>query len=149
MLSAATVLRASYGLLTKAAILHGADADILVLCGACGWVLGGGLWAVRYEVVGEKWSTLPWRACLTYGSISGVLTCGNIRSLTLALREGDASALVPIANSSFLCTLALSVVAGTVKRKRYKGIAVGAALLCIALLAASSLQPQDAGGDAR
>ena len=138
---AAAVMRASYGLVTKHAIREGATPDLLVLAGAGGWVLCGTVWALGRDGI---WRThqrakLPFTLCIGLGMISGCLTCGNILFLTKALEQGDASTLVPIANTSFLCTMAMSVSARMEQCDCLKLAAAVAAVACIGLLAGSSV----------
>ena len=49
---------------------------------------------------------------------AGLLSCCNILLLSFALKFGDASTMIPIANTSFVFTLGLSLVTGMEKLDR-------------------------------
>lgn len=128
----ASALRACYGVLSKHALRSGADSTQLVLCGAAGWLVVGAAYALLHER-----SLLGWRDkwCLRFGMVNGVLQGSNIAMLNLALMQGSASIVVPVANCSFALTLAISVVCGMEGMDRKKAAAVAMAALCIGLLA--------------
>ena len=54
----------------------------------------------------------------TYVHRAGLLSCCNILLLSFALKFGDASTMIPIANTSFVFTLGLSLVTGMEKLDR-------------------------------
>ena len=128
----ASALRACYGLLSKHALRGGADSTQLVLCGAAGWLVVG----AAYALVQER-SLLGWRDkwCVRFGMVNGVLQGSNIAMLNLALMQGSASIVVPVANCSFALTLTISVLCGMEGMDRKKAAAVGMAALCVGLLA--------------
>ena len=128
----ASALRAAYGVLSKHALRAGADSTQLVLCGAAGWLVVG----AAYALLRER-SLLGWRDkwCVRFGMVNGVLQGSNIAMLNLALMQGSASIVVPVANCSFAVTLAISVACGMEGMDRRKAAAVGMAAVCVGLLA--------------
>jgi len=137
----ASILRGCYGVVTRHAIDDGAQADLLVLGGAFGWILGGVFWALFVECLWcrERRSRLDCLGSVVYGALSGAITCGNILCLTYALELQHSAVVVPITNTSFVCTLILCVLVQMEHCDLYKVGATVAALLCIVLLAGSSL----------
>lgn len=99
------LLRAGYGVVTKAGLSAGADANGLILISAICWIVSGLLYAVliehRYSITRQK---------LSYSLASGLLVYGIVRSLITALSLGEASVVVPIANMSFLMALLVALV---------------------------------------
>eukprot|EP00908_Phaeocystis_cordata_P027344 Transcript_9898.p1 GENE.Transcript_9898~~Transcript_9898.p1 ORF type:complete len:392 (+),score=178.95 Transcript_9898:261-1436(+) len=137
----ASALRASYGVISKQALQHGANSTQLVLSGAAGWCCVGALYAIVRERSFDGWRN---PTCLRYGSINGLLQMGNIGLLNLALMQGSASIVVPVANCSFAMTLTISVLFGMESVDRYKGAAIGMAILCVLLLAQAAAQASHA-----
>jgi drug/metabolite transporter (DMT)-like permease len=100
----ASFLRACFGITTKfAAILH-VDLPSLLLYNTFMWVIAGSIYAFWRE--GRLRLTM---AKVRYSLLSGVLICGVANFLALALQQGEASIVVPVANMSFVVAMALSV----------------------------------------
>ena len=99
------LLRAIYGVLTKAGLLNGANADTLMLISAVCWIGSGLIYAIfiekQYAITRQK---------LAYSVVSGLLVYGIVRTLVAALTYGEASIVVTIANMSFLMALLAAVV---------------------------------------
>jgi len=141
----ASTLRAAYGVISKRALQSGANSTQLVLCGAMGWAVVGAAWGLLRE--GNPWG---WRnpTVLRYGTINGMLQMANIGLLNLALMQGSASIVVPVANCSFAMTLTISVLCGMESVDKFKAAAIGMAVVCIGLLARAAMEAaaQDAEG---
>ncbi len=99
------LLRAVYGVVTKAGLSQGADADALMLISAICWIISGLLYAVLIE---HRYSIT--RAKLIYSLVSGILVYGIVRTLVTALSLGEASVVITIANMSFLMSLLVALV---------------------------------------
>lgn len=98
------LLRAVYGVVTKAGLSQGADADALMLISAVCWIVSGLLYAVLIE---QRYSIT--RAKLAYSLASGILVYGIVRTLVTALSLGEASVVITIANMSFLMSLLVAL----------------------------------------
>jgi len=103
---AASFLRAGMGLTYKAGLSSGADeCGILVINGIV-WAVGGGLFCLVFENFTWRisWNTLK------FGFISGILVCGIVGFLILALKQGDASLVLPVTQMSFALTAVFGIV---------------------------------------
>lgn len=98
------LLRAVYGVVTKAGLSEGADANALMLLSAICWIISGLLYAVLKE---HRYSIT--RAKVTYSLVSGLLVYGIVKTLVTALSLGEASVVVTIANMSFLMALLVAL----------------------------------------
>jgi len=103
----AAVLRAGFGVVSKAAVSRGVDLQMLLLVNGPVWIVAGGAYALLRES-GLRFS----RTQLRYSLASGALICAIANFLMLALERGDASVVVPIANMSFLVTIVISLSTG-------------------------------------
>jgi drug/metabolite transporter (DMT)-like permease len=125
----ASLLRAIYGVISKAGLNHGADAETMLLIAAGSWVIGGFLYARlregRFRITGKK---------AAYALISGLLVYLIVNFLIAAVARGEASVVIPIANLSFVAALLISVVLGMERLSAKKLIAVGCAIVSIWLL---------------
>ena len=126
----ASLLRAGFGIITKAAVLHGVDLQTLLLVNAPVWMLIGGFYAFRRERHLQADAST-----LAYSLASGTLICGVANFLMLALARGDASIVVPIANMSFIVAILIAAALGMERLSRRKYLAVGLAVGAIAVLA--------------
>lgn len=125
----ASLMRAIYGVLSKAGLNNGADADTMLLLAAGSWVIGGALYARlregRFRMTGKK---------AAYALISGMLVYLIVNFLIAAVALGEASVVIPIANMSFIAALLISVVLGMERLSVKKSLAVGCAIVSIWLL---------------
>jgi drug/metabolite transporter (DMT)-like permease len=126
---AASVLRAGYGVTSKAGLLNGADLQPMLVLAALSWIIGGAGYAVfrekRLRMTGKK---------AVYSLISGILVFLIVNFLLLAIEHGQASTVIPIANMSFILALVLSVALGMERFTPRKFAAVAAAACSILLL---------------
>lgn len=126
---AASALRAVYGVLTRSAVVHNADPDMMLLMIASCWIMGGGCYAIlrekRFRLTAKK---------AVYSAISGVLVFLIVNSLMQAVRLGEAGTVIPIANMSFVVALILSAGLGMETISVRKIAAVLCACLSIVLL---------------
>lgn len=122
----ASMLRASFGVLSKAALVHGVNESILLLAGALSWVVGGLLYAWLRE---QRVRITP--AKLGFSAVSGVLVFLVVNTLILGLQRGDASTVIPVANLSFVLVLIMSVALRMELFTVRKGFALVLAAACI------------------
>jgi uncharacterized membrane protein len=124
----AALLRAGMGLSYKYAFMHGADRNFLLIINGVFWIIGGAIYALyREKHLGEKFSRKSW----TYGIISGLLVCGIVLFMALALQHGDAAVVLPLAQVSFIATSELGIWFLKEKLSFKKAIGISAGILCI------------------
>ena len=126
---AASLLRASYGVLSKYAILEGASVLGMIPYSSICWVAGGLLYAAivekRIRLTGKK---------IVYMLISGTLIFLTVTSLLKAISLSQASIVIPIANCSFIVALCFSVLLKLERMNKLKFLAVIFALCSIVML---------------
>ncbi len=125
----ASLFRALYGVTSKAGLLNGADLQPMLILGALSWVVGG----AGYAIFREKRLRVT-RNKAIYSLISGVLVFLIVNFLLLAIEQGQASTVIPIANMSFVLALLLSAALGMEQLTPRKLAAVAAAACSILLL---------------
>ena len=101
---AASLLRAFYGITTKAGLLNRADMQTMLVLISSSWIVGGAAYAFLKE---KNFAALS--EVFRYALLSGLLVLGVANFLMLAVKYGDASIVIPIANMSFIVALLLSV----------------------------------------
>ncbi len=125
----ASLLRAVYGVTTKAGLNQGADAGLMMLIAALCWIVGGAAYARfregRFRLTGKK---------LAYGAVSGLLVTLIVNFLVAAVALGEASLVIPIANLSFIAAMLLSVAIGWERVTPRKLAALACAVASIWLL---------------
>ena len=99
------LLRAIYGVVTKAGLSAGADTNGLILLSALCWIVSGLLYAVLIE---HRYSIT--RSKVSYSLVSGLIIYGIVKTLVIALSMGEASVVITIANMSFLVALFVALV---------------------------------------
>ncbi|PLX82898.1 MAG: EamA/RhaT family transporter [Desulfuromonas sp.] len=126
---AASLFRAGYGVITRGGILNQANPQTMLLVCALCWVVGGALYARlregRFRLTKKK---------VGYALASGVLVFLVVAFLMLAVKHGEASIVIPIANMSFVMAMALSVILRYETFNFRKGAAMVVACLAIASL---------------
>ena len=127
---AASLIRASYGIITKMGISSNAEPNIMLLLISLSWIIGGALYAKlrerRFKITREK---------IIYSIVSGILVFLIVNFLMLALEYGQASIVIPIANMSFIFALLISITLKMELLTFRKCFAVGFAVVSIILLA--------------
>ena len=130
MAVAASAFRAIYGVVSKVALEQGAAAEGLLVIAAISWIVGGFAYAAlrekRVRITGKK---------AAYAVVSGTLAFAVVNALIEALKSGEASVVVPIANLSFAIAMLLSVFLGMEQLSSRKYIAIGCAALSVFLMA--------------
>ena len=130
MAVAASAFRAIYGVASKFALEQGAAAEGLLVIAALSWIVGGFVYAAfrekRVRITGKK---------AAYAVVSGTLAFTVVNALIEALKNGEASVVVPIANLSFAVAMLLSVFLGMEQLSSRKYIAIGCAALSVFLMA--------------
>ena len=136
MAVAASAFRAIYGVASKVALEQGAAAEGLLVIAAISWIVGGFAYAAfrekRVRITGKK---------AAYAVVSGTLAFTVVNALIEALKNGEASVVVPIANLSFAVAMLLSVFLGMEQLSSRKYIAIGFAALSVFLMAQTALSP--------
>ena len=127
---AASLIRASYGIITKMGISSNAEPNIMLLLISLSWIIGGALYAKlrerRFKIT---------RGQIIYSIVSGILVFLIVNFLMLALEHGQASIVIPIANMSFIFALLISITLRMELLTFRKCFAVGFAVVSIILLA--------------
>ncbi len=126
----ASLLRAVYGVVSKAGLNAGADLQTMLMLAALCWIGGGYLYARLRE---KRFRLTPKK--LLYAGMSGVLVFLIVNFLLLAIETGQASIVIPIANMSFVIALTLSVALGMERLSAAKVVAVILATGSIIVLA--------------
>lgn len=129
MVITASILRASYGVLSKYAIEQGASILGMIPYTSMCWIVGGLLYAAmiekRVKLTGKKF---------IYMLISGTLIFLTVTSLLLAISLSQASVIIPIANCSFIVALCFSILLKLEQMNKRKFFAVLIALTSIIML---------------
>ena len=129
----ASLLRAGLGLSCKYGFMHGADVQGVNLGISFFWIVGGAVYCIlRKEPVRASFE----KRILLTNLISGIFVAGIVFFMNNALKYGDASIVLTIAQMSFLGTLALSMIFLKEKldRKKITGMVCGiTALLLLSL----------------
>ena len=124
----AALLRAGMGLSYKYAFMQGVDRNSLLVVNGILWILGGAAYTIyREKHLGEKFGKKSWR----YGAISGLLICGIVLFMALALQHGDAAVVLPLAQMSFIATCGLGILFLKEKLSFKKALGILAGILCI------------------
>jgi drug/metabolite transporter (DMT)-like permease len=127
---AASLIRATYGIVTKMGISSNAEPNVMLLIFSLSWIIGGALYAKfrekRFKITRKK---------IIYSIVSGILVFLIVNFLVLALKYGQANIVIPIANMSFVFALLISITLKMEKLTLRKCCAVGFAVTSILLLA--------------
>ena len=126
----ASTSRAIYGVASKVALEQGASAEGLLVIAAIGWIVGG----LAYAAFREKRIRITVKK-LVYALVSGSLAFAVVNALIEALKHGEASVVVPIANLSFAVAMLFSVFLGMEKLSDRKYLAIGCAAVSVFLMA--------------
>lgn len=125
----ASLLRAAWGVLLKAGSTREVEPQLMMLASGIGFVAVGAAYALARE--GRIRVT---RKKLAYGVVTGGLIFLVANSLMLAIERAQASVVVPIANMSFLVSLALSAALAMERLTGRKLLAMGCAVVAIGVL---------------
>lgn len=126
----ASLLRAGYGVTTRAAMVAGVAPEPVLLLVAASWIAGGALYALARDRGGLRLT----REGARYAAVSGALVFLIVYALLLAVERGEASVVIPIANMSFVVALGISLATGMERLDGRKLLAVCAAVAAIVLL---------------
>ena len=125
----ASLARAAYGVTAKAGISQNADQNTMLILFSLSWIIGG----VCYAKLREKRFRLTTKKVL-YSLLSGTLVYFIVNFLMLAIKHGEASIAIPVANSSFVIALFLSMVLKIEALTPRKLCAISCAVVSIILL---------------
>ena len=125
----ASLMRAGFGVTTKAGLALGAHGATMMLIASGCWIVGGFCYALlrerRVRVTAKK---------IGYAIVAGIVVFLVANTLLAALERGEASIVVPIANLGFIVALGISVATGMERFTARKGLAFVFASLSIVLL---------------
>lgn len=125
----ASLMRAGFGVTTKAGLALGAQGATMMLIASGCWVVGGFCYALlrerRVRVTAKK---------IGYAVVAGLVVFLVVNTLLAALERGEASIVVPIANLGFIVALGISIASGMERFTPRKGLAIVFASLSIVLL---------------
>ena len=127
----ASLLRACFGVISKAALNEGIESAVIMLTSAGCWIIGG----LLYAALRERVFRLTWDS-VGYSLVTGVLVFLVVNTLLRGLELGEASTVIPIANLSFVAVLAISVATRMEKLTTRKSISIAFAAVCIWLMTA-------------
>lgn len=130
LLVAASFLRACMGIAYKVASNCGTSNEAFLFINGLYWMVFGAL----YAWLVEKNTGVDRHVC-GYSLLSGILVCGIVLFLRLAVNAGDASMTVTISQLSFLVTFPCAVCFLKEAVSLRKMAAVGLAALCIVCFA--------------
>jgi drug/metabolite transporter (DMT)-like permease len=126
----ASLIRATYGIVTKMGISSNAEPNVMLLLISLSWIIGGAFYAKlresRLKITRKK---------ITYSIVSGILVFLIVNFLMLALEYGQASIVIPIANMSFVFALLISITLKMELLTLRKCCAISFAIVSIILLA--------------
>ncbi len=125
----ASIFRAFYGVVSKIGLINDASPEILLLFASCFWIIGG----LTYALLREKGFKIT-KIKIQYSIISGILVFLIVNTLIGALKVGEASIIIPIANLGFLVALSLSLLTKMEALNKYKIIAIIVSVLAIIFL---------------
>jgi len=127
---AASLFRAIYGIISKIAILSNADINSMLIIISLSWIIGGAIYAIFRENIFD----ITKKICI-YSMISGILVFLIVNFLMLAIKYGEASIVIPIANMSFILALLISIVLKMESISLRKIFSIFLAIISIILLA--------------
>lgn len=132
MVILAALLRAGMGISYKYAFIHHADQYGFVVITGFFWIIGG----LIYAFVQKTERVALDKSMLFYGGLSGIFVAGITLLMAFAVKYGDASITLPIAQMSFPVTFLLSILFLKERITVWKGLgvilSVGAVfLLCL------------------
>ena len=126
----ASICRALYGVFTKYAIELGAEAESMLGIAAMSW----GVFGLLYAALRERRVRFTSKKAV-YALISGILCFVLVNALIEALKLGEASIVIPVANLSFVVAMIISAVMGMETLGIRKLAAIGCATVSVFLLA--------------
>ncbi|MBI4978698.1 MAG: DMT family transporter [Spirochaetes bacterium] len=128
LLVAASILRACMGISYKIASNYAVSNELFLAVGGIWWAAAG----ILYYTLRERAMSCD-RSIIRYSLISGVLICGIVFFLKLAVNTADASVAVTISQFSFLITAPLVVLFLKEHFSVMKAAGMAAAVICIIL----------------
>jgi drug/metabolite transporter (DMT)-like permease len=126
----ASILRAGMGLSYKAGLLNGANEFGLLTLNGFIWIIGG---VICHFAVDREFWRIP-AGTLVFGGFSGILVCGIVLFLILALKYGDASLVLPVTQMSFVLTAlaGITLMKEPLTIRKFAGVTLG--IFCILLM---------------
>lgn len=126
----ASFLRAGMGLSYKAGLLNGVNEYGLLAINGLVWIIGG---LICHFLVDREMGRIP-PSTMAYGGFSGILVCGIVLFMMLALKHGDASLILPVTQMSFVLTALAGIVLmkEPLTARKFAGVSLG--VCCILLM---------------
>ncbi|MFZ2655078.1 MAG: EamA family transporter [Victivallales bacterium] len=122
----ASFLRACMGISYKLASTYGINDEIFLAVNGLCWIVSGALYTfLRERDIGSN------RSVLKYSLISGLLICGIVFFLKLAVNSMDASVAVTVSQFSFLVTAPLAVFFMNERITVKKALGMSLSVVCI------------------
>ena len=130
MVILAALLRAAMGISYKFAFNNNADEYGMTVILGVFWILGG----LIYSGLRERKQIQMDKSLLFYGFLSGIFVAGITIFMALAVKNGEASITLPIAQMSFPITFLLSILCLKEPVTRWKVLGVILSIAAVLLL---------------
>jgi uncharacterized membrane protein len=127
----AALLRAGMGLSYKYAFIQHVDRNSLLFINGILWIFGGSIYILLKE---RETGNIFGRKSWNYGILSGLLICGIVLFMALALQKGDAAVILSLTQMSFLGTSGLGILFLREKLSRKKIFGIVSGLICIVFM---------------
>lgn len=131
MLAAASLFRACMGITYKCGLEYGADMYLILALNGFIWILSG----ISYHFIAERKKALFSFNTCAFGLFSGVLVCGIVIFMMLALKRGEASMVLPVSQLSFFVSALIGVFFLKERLNRRKSLGLFLAFLCVFFMA--------------
>jgi uncharacterized membrane protein len=132
----AALLRAGMGISYKYALTPSINTNAFLAINGFVWISAGFIYHLfknRKAEIAESHSPVVF-----FGLISGILVCGIVLFMALALKAGDASTVLPVAQLSFIITAGAGIIFLGEPFSMRKAGGFAMAVLCIILMGAGA-----------
>lgn len=131
LITLASLLRAGMGLAYKQGLLLGGNGFLILTLNGLIWLAAGGI----YHILNQESTVRPSLKTYGYGLLSGLLVCGIVYFMMLALRRGEASIILPITQLSFVVTSLIGIIGLNERLAWSKTAGLALAVLCVIFMA--------------
>lgn len=128
----AALFRGGMGVAYKYGMTAAVNVDVFLMINGVMWVLGGLLFNFFEKRRGLSPAMI--RSIVSYGMMSGLLVCGIVLFMALALKAGDATVVLPVAQLSFAVTGVAGILFLGDSFNRRKASGFGLAVLCVLIM---------------
>ncbi len=128
----AAILRAGMGIIYKFALVPSVDTNAFLVMGGLVWIISGVIY--HYAKPQGAFDKRMLFTIIPFGLVSGLFICGIVLFTALALKAGQASTVLPVAQMSFIVTAAAGVIflGESFGKRQAIGLAMG--ILCIVFM---------------